>query len=49
VTRAIFTHCGSGIVGSDGRKIAARVRKLGAAQGVDARVAHDGMTLTLRA
>jgi phosphoribosyl 1,2-cyclic phosphodiesterase len=49
VRRAIFTHCGSGIVGSDGRKIAARVRKLGAAQGVEASVAHDGMTLTLPA
>lgn len=47
VRRAIFTHCGSGIVGSDGRRIAARVRQLGAAQGVRASVAHDGMTLTL--
>jgi phosphoribosyl 1,2-cyclic phosphodiesterase len=47
VTRAIFTHCGSGIVRSDGRKIAAQVRRLGAAEGVDASLAHDGMTLTL--
>jgi len=47
VRRAIFTHCGSGIVGGDGRKIAACVRKLGAAQGVDASLAHDGMTVTL--
>lgn len=47
VTRAIFTHCGSGIVGGDGRKIAACVRRLGAAEGVAARVAHDGMTVTL--
>ena len=49
VTRAIFTHCGSGIVGGDGRKIAARVRALGAAEGVDASLAHDGMTLALPA
>jgi phosphoribosyl 1,2-cyclic phosphodiesterase len=47
VTRAIFTHCGSGIVRSDGRKIAAQVRRLGAAEGVEASLAHDGMTLTL--
>lgn len=45
VTRAIFTHCGSRIVGSDGREIAAQVRRLGVAQGVKARVAYDGMTL----
>lgn len=47
VARAIFTHCGSGIVRSDGRKIAAQVRRLSAAQGVKARIAHDGMTLSL--
>jgi len=47
VRHAIFTHCGSGIVGSDGRTIAARVRKLGATQGVEASLAHDGMTIEL--
>jgi len=47
VARAIFTHCGSGIVGSDGRTIAARVRRLGAAHGVAAGLAHDGMMLSL--
>ena len=47
VTHAIFTHCGSGIVRSDGRKIAAQVRRLGAAQGVAARMAYDGMKLSL--
>jgi phosphoribosyl 1,2-cyclic phosphodiesterase len=47
VQRAIFTHCGSGIVGSDGRKIAARVRQLGAEQGIIASVAHDGLTISL--
>jgi len=49
VRHAIFTHCGSGIVGGDGRTIAARVRKLGAAQGVKASLAHDGMTVELPA
>jgi phosphoribosyl 1,2-cyclic phosphodiesterase len=47
VKRAIFTHCGSGIVRADGRTIAARVRRLGAGHGVDAGLAHDGMTLSL--
>jgi phosphoribosyl 1,2-cyclic phosphodiesterase len=45
VARAIFTHCGSGIVRSDGRKIAAQVRRLGSAQGVEACMAHDGLKL----
>jgi phosphoribosyl 1,2-cyclic phosphodiesterase len=47
VKRAIFTHCGSGIVGGDGRTIAARVRKLAAARGVEAGLAYDGMTIEL--
>jgi phosphoribosyl 1,2-cyclic phosphodiesterase len=47
VPRAIFTHCGSGVVKSDGRKIAARIKALGTAHGVEASVAHDGQTLTL--
>jgi phosphoribosyl 1,2-cyclic phosphodiesterase len=47
VRSAIFTHCGSGIVKSDGRQIAARIKKLGAAQGVKASIAHDGQTLSL--
>jgi len=47
VQRAIFTHCGSGIVGGDGRKIAARVRRLGAEQGIIASIAHDGLTISL--
>ena len=45
--RAIFTHCGSEIVRSDARAIAARIRKLGLDQGLDARVANDGLTLSL--
>ena len=47
VARAIFTHCGSEIVRSDARVVSARVRKLGHEHGVDARVADDGLTLTL--
>jgi phosphoribosyl 1,2-cyclic phosphodiesterase len=47
VKHAIFTHCGSEIVRSDARVVSARVRKLGLEQGVEARVASDGLTLPL--
>ena len=47
VGRAIFTHCGSEIVRGDTRAVAARVRSLGEAHGIEARLAHDGLTLTL--
>lgn len=47
VARAIFTHCGSLIVKSDARKVAARIADLGKAHGVEASVAYDGLTLTL--
>jgi len=49
VGRAIFTHCGSGIVKSDARRIDARIRQLGAEHGVEASVAYDGLTLALAA
>jgi phosphoribosyl 1,2-cyclic phosphodiesterase len=49
VGRAIFTHCGSGIVKSDARRIAARIKGLGEDYGVEASVAYDGLTLTLQA
>jgi phosphoribosyl 1,2-cyclic phosphodiesterase len=49
VARAIFTHCGSGIVKSDARRIDARIRQLGAEHGVEASIAYDGFTLTLAA
>jgi hypothetical protein len=45
VCRAIFTHCGSLIVKSDGRKVAARIADLGEAHGVAASIAYDGLTL----
>jgi phosphoribosyl 1,2-cyclic phosphodiesterase len=47
VPRAVFTHCGTGIVSADGRSIAPRVRGMGREQGVEAGVAHDGLTLQL--
>jgi phosphoribosyl 1,2-cyclic phosphodiesterase len=45
VPRAIFTHCGTGIVRADGRSVAARVRAMGQERGVEARIAHDGLVL----
>ena len=47
VARAIFTHCGSGIVKGDARRIEARIRELGREHGVDASVARDGLTIEL--
>ena len=49
VSRAIFTHCGSGIVRSDPRAIADKVKRLGEEQGVSAALARDGMVLSLDA
>ncbi len=49
VRRAIFTHCGSEIVRADGRTVAARVRSLGRAAGVEAAIARDGLRLELAA
>ena len=49
VARAIFTHCGSGIVKSDPRRIEARIRQLGTEHGVEASVAYDGLMLALAA
>jgi glyoxylase-like metal-dependent hydrolase (beta-lactamase superfamily II) len=47
VRRVLFTHCGTGIVGSDARWINAVVRRLGQKVGVDAQVAHDRMVVRL--
>ena len=44
--RAIFTHCGSGIVRSDAREIAARIADFGKAHGIEANIAYDGLALT---
>jgi hypothetical protein len=47
VRRAIVTHCGSEIVTGDERKIAAKLRAIGAERGVDVRIAYDGMKVKL--
>ena len=44
---AIFTHCGSPIVRGDPRQVEAIVRRLGLEQGIEARVAYDGLTLPI--
>ncbi len=47
VARAIFTHCGSGIVRSVPGRAEATVQSLGRMRGVDARLAHDGLITRL--
>lgn len=49
VRRAVFTHCGSGIVRSDPREIADALDAMAREYGVRARFAHDGLTMTIRA
>jgi phosphoribosyl 1,2-cyclic phosphodiesterase len=48
VARAIFTHCGTQIVGGDEEGIARRIRAMGHERGVDASLAHDGLSVVLR-
>jgi phosphoribosyl 1,2-cyclic phosphodiesterase len=47
VPRAIITHCGSEIVTGDERQISLMLRAMALQRGVDARLAYDGMKLTL--
>ena len=47
VRRAIFTHCGSGIVRSAPGRAEAIVETLGRARGLEARLAYDGLTVRL--
>jgi phosphoribosyl 1,2-cyclic phosphodiesterase len=47
VRRAVFTHCGSQIVGNDERMLGALIRRLGRERGVETRIAYDGMKLSL--
>jgi hypothetical protein len=47
VSRAIITHCGSKIVTGDERKLSEKLRAIGAEQGVEVRIAYDGMKLVL--
>jgi phosphoribosyl 1,2-cyclic phosphodiesterase len=49
VKLAIFTHCGSQIVGGDERVLGTLVRRLGRERGIDARIAFDGMQLNFDA
>lgn len=47
IRRAIFTHCGSEIVGSDPQQAARRIRALGREFHVAARIARDGFAVAL--
>jgi phosphoribosyl 1,2-cyclic phosphodiesterase len=47
VGRAIFTHCGSGIVRGEEAEVAAEVAELGRLRGVEAAIAQDGLVLEL--
>ncbi len=47
VRNAIFTHCGSGIVAGDARRVDREFRRLAREQGVAAAIAHDGLIVTL--
>jgi phosphoribosyl 1,2-cyclic phosphodiesterase len=47
VENAVFTHCGSGIVRSEPRKIAAALATMAREHGVRARFAYDGMRITI--
>jgi len=48
VPEAIFTHCGTQIVGGDERKLGALIRSLARKRGLAAaRIAHDGMEVTV--
>ena len=47
VPRAIITHCGSGIVTGDERKLGAKLRAMAAERGVEARIAYDRMEVIL--
>ena len=48
IERALFTHCGSEIVKGDEREVGPEVEELGRDRGVDAQIAHDGMSIVLR-
>lgn len=48
VPRAVFTHCGSGIVAGDEPEVIAEIGALAQERGVEAEVAYDGMQIVLR-
>ncbi len=47
IPRALFTHCGREIVEGDERTLGPKVEEMGRERGVDAAIAHDGLSLTL--
>jgi hypothetical protein len=47
VRRAIFTHCGSQIVRGHARHVDTIVRQIGCEHGIDARIAYDGLMLSI--
>ena len=47
VRDALFTHCGSEIVGGDERRLGAKLRALARDCGVRARIAYDGLEIDL--
>jgi len=47
VPRAIITHCGSEIVNSDEREIAAKLRGIATERGIEVRIPYDGMKVKL--
>jgi phosphoribosyl 1,2-cyclic phosphodiesterase len=49
VRQAVFTHCGSEIVKGDERRLGALVRRGASERGVDARIAYDGLQVSLAA
>lgn len=48
VPEMIVTHCGSGIVRGDERKLGPKLERMADERGVKVRIAHDGMEVVLR-
>jgi phosphoribosyl 1,2-cyclic phosphodiesterase len=48
VPEMIVTHCGSAIVGGNKRYVEKKLQSLGHKYGVNVKIVHDGMNLTLR-
>jgi phosphoribosyl 1,2-cyclic phosphodiesterase len=47
VPRMIVTHCGTQIVGADGRTVSAKIRALAKTRGVQVQVAYDGLEVEI--
>lgn len=48
IHRALFTHCGTQIVGGNAKQIEHRVQMMGKEKNVKAAIAYDGMQVSLR-